>query len=165
MLWIRDIYSRSRIRIFLSRIQALKDSGSRIRIRFKEFKYFLTQNMFLSSRKYDPWCSSRIRIFSHPGSWIKIAQDPGSATLPERQDSYLKNHNEFNKVLFSSRASHFPSYVQYVSTDMTRDVRPKCTENNGHMFGMSMCKTHVGLHPTLRSLHSTALVFWTYYYC
>ncbi len=35
---------------------------SRIRIRFKEFKYFKPKKWFLSSRKYDPGCSSRIRI-------------------------------------------------------------------------------------------------------
>jgi hypothetical protein len=34
--------------------------GSRIRI--KEFKYFDPKNLFISSRKYDPGCSSRIRI-------------------------------------------------------------------------------------------------------
>jgi hypothetical protein len=28
----------------------------------KEFKYFNPQKLFLSSRKYDPGCSSRIRI-------------------------------------------------------------------------------------------------------
>jgi hypothetical protein len=32
--------------------------GSRIRI--KEFKYFNPKKLFLSSRKYDPGCSSRI---------------------------------------------------------------------------------------------------------
>jgi len=34
--------------------------GSRIRI--KEFKYFNPKNWFLSSRKYDPGCSSWIKI-------------------------------------------------------------------------------------------------------
>jgi hypothetical protein len=71
----------SRIQIFPSRIQGQKDFGSRIRIRIKEFKYFylfckrsrtdtelrkksgcFAQKLFLGSRKYDPECSSRIRI-------------------------------------------------------------------------------------------------------
>ncbi len=41
-------------------------SGSRIRI--KEFKYFNLKKLILSSQKYDPGCSSRIRIriFSIP---------------------------------------------------------------------------------------------------
>ncbi len=49
------------------------------------------------------------RILDPDGSRGQIAQDPGSATLPERQDLdlYLKNQNEFNKVLYSIRASHF----------------------------------------------------------
>ncbi len=46
------------IRSFLSRIQGQKDMGSRIRI--KEVKFFQLKKLFLSSRKYDPGCSSRI---------------------------------------------------------------------------------------------------------
>jgi hypothetical protein len=65
--------------------------GSRIRffpsrIRIKEFKYFNPKKWFLSSRKYDPSCSSRIRILIFypsriPDSGVKKAPDPGSATL------------------------------------------------------------------------------------
>jgi hypothetical protein len=44
------------------------------RIRIKEFKYFNTKKWFLSSRKYDPGCSSRIRILICYPSRI---QDPG----------------------------------------------------------------------------------------
>jgi hypothetical protein len=46
--------------------------GSRIRI--KELKYFDPKNCFLSSRKYDPGCSSRIRILIFRPSRIP---DPG----------------------------------------------------------------------------------------
>jgi hypothetical protein len=58
--------------------------GSRIHI--KEFKYFNPKNCFLSSRKYDPGCSSRIRILIfYPTriQGVKKAPDPGtgSATL------------------------------------------------------------------------------------
>ncbi len=54
------------------------------RILFKEFKYFNPQKSkkwFLSSKKYDPGCSSRIRMltFSHPGSRIP---DPGVKKAP-----------------------------------------------------------------------------------
>ncbi len=42
----------SRIRIFPSRI------------RIQKFKYFNRRKWFLSSRKYDPGCSSRIRILT-----------------------------------------------------------------------------------------------------
>ncbi len=45
-----NVYPGSRIRIFPSRI------------RIKEFKYFNPKKLFLSSRKYDPCCSSRIQI-------------------------------------------------------------------------------------------------------
>jgi hypothetical protein len=48
----------SRIRTFPSRIQGSK----RFRIRIKEFKFFNLKELFLSSRKYDPGCSSRIWI-------------------------------------------------------------------------------------------------------
>ena len=60
--------------------------GSRIRI--KEFKYFnpkKTKKMFLSSRIYDPGCSSRIPdpdadFLTIPEPGVKKALDPGSAT-------------------------------------------------------------------------------------
>jgi hypothetical protein len=62
--------------------------GSRILV--KEFKYFNPQkrkNWFFSSKKYDPGCSSRIRMltFSHPGSRIQGSKrhpipDPGSGS-------------------------------------------------------------------------------------
>jgi hypothetical protein len=61
-------HPKSRIRIFLSRIH------------IKEFKNFNPK----SSRKYDPGCSSRIRIFYPsriPDPGVKKAPDPGSATL------------------------------------------------------------------------------------
>jgi hypothetical protein len=56
------------------------------RIRIKDFKCFKPKNLFLSSRKYDPGCSSRIRIlFLYPSRipdpGVKKAPDPGSATL------------------------------------------------------------------------------------
>jgi hypothetical protein len=56
------------------------------RIRIKEFKYFKPKNWFQSSRKYDPGCSSRIRILTFspsriPDPGVKKAPDPGSATL------------------------------------------------------------------------------------
>ncbi len=59
--------------------------GSRIHI--KDFEYFNPKNCFLSSRKYDPVSSFRIRILiclpiPDPGSrGKKKAPDPGSATL------------------------------------------------------------------------------------
>ncbi len=49
------------------------------RIRIKEFKYFNPKKLFLSSRKYDPGYSSRILIFTHPGS--RDQKGSGSATL------------------------------------------------------------------------------------
>ncbi len=67
---------------FYPRIQGQKDS----RIRINEFKYFTPKELFLSSRKYDLVCLSRIRIpdldflpISEPEA--KKAPDPGSATL------------------------------------------------------------------------------------
>jgi hypothetical protein len=63
--------------------------GSRIRI--KEFKYFNPKKWFLSSRKYDPGCSSRIPdpdpdFLPIPDPGVKKAPDPGSgsATLVKK---------------------------------------------------------------------------------
>ncbi len=69
VLRIRDVYTESRIRIFSSRLpdpffsSRFLDPGSkrsRILIRIKEFKY--PKKSFLSSRKHDLGCSSRIRF-------------------------------------------------------------------------------------------------------
>jgi hypothetical protein len=60
VLRIRDVYSGSRIRLF-----SIREPGSDFfpsRIRIKEFKYFNPKKWSLGSRKYDPGCSSRIRI-------------------------------------------------------------------------------------------------------
>jgi hypothetical protein len=72
------------------------------RICFKEFKYFNPRKWFLSSRKYDPGCSSRIRDPEilptpdpNPGVNRHRIPDTGSATLllvypcpasPEKED-------------------------------------------------------------------------------
>jgi hypothetical protein len=58
VLLIRDVYPGSRIRLF-----SIPDPGSEIfpsRIRTKEFQYFNPKKWFLSSKKYDPGCSSPI---------------------------------------------------------------------------------------------------------
>jgi hypothetical protein len=63
-----------------SQIRFIFHPGSWIRTLFpsqiciKEFKYFYPEKWFLSSRKYDPGCSSRIRILTFYPSRI---QDPG----------------------------------------------------------------------------------------
>jgi hypothetical protein len=65
VLRIWDVYPGSRIRIF-----SLPDPGSANRIR--EFKYFNPKKWFLSSRKYDPGCSSRIQILTFYQSLIRF---------------------------------------------------------------------------------------------
>jgi hypothetical protein len=85
MLRIRDVYPGSEF--FPSRI------------RIKEFKYFYPKKWFLSSRKYDPGCSSRIRILvlypsQIPDPGIKKALDPGSGSA----------------ALFSPPFPHLPIY-------------------------------------------------------
>ncbi len=57
--------------------------GSRICI--KEFNYFNPKKWFLSSMKYGPGCSSRIRILTFypsriPDPGVKKAPDPGSGS-------------------------------------------------------------------------------------
>jgi hypothetical protein len=53
----------------------------RIRIRIKEFNYFLRKKLFPSFRKYDPGCSSRIRIQTFYPSRI---QESKRHRIPDR---------------------------------------------------------------------------------
>jgi hypothetical protein len=91
---IRDVYPGSRIRLFSIPDPNCLHPGSRILI--KEFKYFnpkKAKKWFLSSKKYDPGCSSRIpdpnvdflpsRI---PDPGVKKAPNPGSRIrIPDPQ--------------------------------------------------------------------------------
>jgi hypothetical protein len=70
VLRIRDVYPRSRIRLFSIPDPNCLHPGYRIRI--KEFKYFNPKKWFLSSRKNDPGCSSRIPGHKSNGSRIRI---------------------------------------------------------------------------------------------
>ncbi len=84
VLRIRDVYPGSRIRSFFH-------PGSRIRI--EEFKYFNSKNCFLSSRKYDPGCSSRIPNpeflpVPHPGS----SGQKGTGTRIPDPDPHHRNY-------------------------------------------------------------------------
>jgi hypothetical protein len=65
VFWIRNVYPGSGMFI---PDPNFSHPGSLIRI--KEFKYLTRKKWFLNSQKYDPGCSSRIRIliFTHPGS-------------------------------------------------------------------------------------------------
>jgi hypothetical protein len=104
VLRIRDGYSGSRIRIYPSRIQGQKYSGSRIRI--KELSFFNPENCYLSYRKYDLVCSSRIRIliFTHPGS--RGQKGTGSRIR-------IRNTGSGYIVLASWRASQIKSNMKY----------------------------------------------------
>ncbi len=68
VLRIWDVYPESRIRIL-----SIPDPHQRIKV-------FLPKKLFLSCRKYDLGCSSRIRIqiFTHPGSRIQGQKGTGS---------------------------------------------------------------------------------------
>jgi hypothetical protein len=71
------------------------------RIRIKEFKYFNPKKWFLSSRKYDSGCSSRIWILTFyssriPDPGVKKAPDPGSGFATLRKEPVLGNeHSNF----------------------------------------------------------------------
>ncbi len=77
VMQIRNVYPGSEF--FPSQIPGQKDPRIRIRIRIKEFKYF-NPKLFLSSRKYDPGCSSRIRITDPDFDFLPVL-DPGSRGL------------------------------------------------------------------------------------
>jgi hypothetical protein len=81
-----------------SRIRTVSIPVSRIFI--KEFKYFnppkKTKKWFLSSKKYDPGCSSRIPnpdadFLPIPDPGVKKAPDPRSATLVKFSSASSKN--------------------------------------------------------------------------
>ncbi len=87
VLRIRDFYPGSRIECFPSRILGQKDSRIRIRTAPKNLS-ILTRKLFLSARKYNPGCWSRIRIFifypsriSDLGLRDQKSTGSGSATL------------------------------------------------------------------------------------
>jgi hypothetical protein len=65
---------------------------SRIRICIKEFKYLYPAKCYLSSRKYDPGCSSQIPDydFFHPGSRGKKTPDPGNPDPDPKQCNNIK---------------------------------------------------------------------------
>jgi hypothetical protein len=67
-----------------SRVKKIPHPGS-----IKEFKYFEPKNLFLSSRKYDPGCSSRIRIpdIGCIGSRIRIRNIASQAHLQRALES------------------------------------------------------------------------------
>ncbi len=125
MLRIRDVYPDSPIldpTFFHPGYQiqpvSVPDPGSQIRI--KEFKYFSpkkTKNKwFLSPRKYDPSCSSRIRIrmltfypSRIPDPGVKKAPDPGSLpTTPHPLNT--SSHKT------AARRPPHPSYTQQHTT-------------------------------------------------
>ncbi len=70
LLRIRDVYPGSEF------------FTSRIPIRIKELIIFQPKKWFLSSRKYDPDCSSRIRIPDPDPDFLPIP-DPGVERAPD----------------------------------------------------------------------------------
>ncbi len=69
--------------------------GSRIRI--EEFKYFNPKKWFLSSRKYDPGCSSRI---PDPDADVLPTPDPGSGSRGQKgTGSRIRIRNTVFKLL------------------------------------------------------------------
>jgi hypothetical protein len=83
VLRTRDVYPGSDF--FPSRIPDSNCLHPGSRIRIKEFKYFNPKKWFLSPRKYDPGCSSRIQdpdadFLPIPDPGVKKAPDPGSGS-------------------------------------------------------------------------------------
>jgi hypothetical protein len=106
----------SRIRMFSNPDPHLFHLGSRIPASNK-LSILTPKNWFLSSRKYDPGCSSRIRILfvTHPGSrtpdpGVKKAPDPGygSATLVNRVPGFLSIRPNWVRPPPHPQASVYP---------------------------------------------------------
>jgi hypothetical protein len=68
------------------------------RICIKEIKYFNPKKWFLSSRKYDPVCSSRIpdQFLPIPDPGVKKVPDPGSAT-PRKSNGFQAANCQKNR--------------------------------------------------------------------
>ncbi len=83
MFRIRDVYpgSRNPVPTFFQPVS---------RIRIKEYKYFNPEIWFLNSRKYDPGCSSRIRI---PDS------DPDFLPIPDLESRIRIRNTDYKIVI------------------------------------------------------------------
>ncbi len=93
VLRIRDVYPGSRIRLFT--IPDPDPNIFRSGFTSKNLSILTQKNVFLSSRKYDPSCSSRILILIFYPSWIpdrgiKKALDPGSASATLQSINFCK---------------------------------------------------------------------------
>ncbi len=88
-------------------IRGQTDSGSLMRI--KEFKYFINQKMFISSRKYDTGCSSRIRILI---SYPSRIPDPGviKALDPRSRSATLFLDYEISRTLVVQKPRGFANW-------------------------------------------------------
>jgi hypothetical protein len=80
---VGDVYPGTRIRIFSIPDPNYFHPGSRIHI--EELNKFNPKKLFLSSRKFDPGCSSQIRILIFyssriPDPGVKKVPDPGSGS-------------------------------------------------------------------------------------
>ncbi len=122
VLRIRDVYPGSRIRPFLFRIRIF--FHPRFRILIKEFKYFNPKKWFLSSGKYDPGCSSRIRIMTFypsripdPGSRGQKGTGSGSAKLVFTRASRWQGGNPDGKTRRGANPTKTASTLTY-RTDM-----------------------------------------------
>jgi hypothetical protein len=99
MFQIRDVYpgSRNPVPTFFQPVSRIPNPGSEFfhpgsRIRIKEYKYFNPKVRFLSSRKYDPDCSSRIRV-----------PDPDPDFLPIQDlESRIRIRNTDYKIVIDS---------------------------------------------------------------
>jgi hypothetical protein len=73
---------------------SIPDPGSELspsRIRIKDFKYFNPKKWFLSYRKYDPGCSSRIRMLTFYPSRIPDQKGTGSRILDSGSRIRIRN--------------------------------------------------------------------------
>ncbi len=103
---------------------SIPDPGlKRSRIRIKEFKNFQHEKLFLSSRKNDLGCSSRIPdpglIFFHP------TPNPGSGSATLKKCSLTDSNYRKNPLWFTS--TRFNSYSNWsddtkVGSEMTTDT-------------------------------------------
>jgi hypothetical protein len=96
VLRLGDVYPGARNRIFPSRTQKILDTDQHQRV-----EVFLTQKLFLSSRKYDRRCSFRIRIFSIPdqgiqGSKTNRIPDPSLNIIDNIPVWWYNNYFAFN---------------------------------------------------------------------
>jgi hypothetical protein len=102
-LRIRDVNSGYRIRTFVSRIQGQKDPGYGSASKNLSI---LTEKLFLSSRKYDPGCSSQIPDPGSGSGFFFSILDTGSRIQGSKRHKKAPDPGSESAALVTKHVTH-----------------------------------------------------------